>query len=110
MEHLLKVTTTMYYHTPVVRGNARPIEVEVSPLLSRHSSMSTVTGEREPTVGEHVRQQRGVVRALLLWLGIGQWYCKFNSPPHACELVNVCIYLQLDSAFSSVSCFSLVEL
>jgi hypothetical protein len=44
--------------------------------------MSTVTGEREPTVGEHVRQQRGVARALLLWLGIGQWYsglCIFFS-------------------------------
>ena len=58
-----------------LRNTADSSLVDVTPLLSRQSSMSSVAA-REPSIGDHVRQQRGVTRAILLWLGIGQWYCK----------------------------------
>ena len=88
-----------------MKGNLSP--VEVSPLLTRHSSVSTM-GERDLSNGEHVRQQRGLARAIMLWLGIGQWYCKSLQASQlktALHLVCVCVcvcFLQLVSAYSSV--------
>lgn len=70
----------------VVSGEATvttqtPAATETASLLNRQSGM-TRDAYVYASETNHVRQQRGLTRALLLWLGIGQWYsgvCIFIS-------------------------------
>ena len=55
-----------------------PAPTETAPLLVREPGELSISRDAYMYVNEtnHVQRQRGLTRALLLWLGIGQWYCK----------------------------------